>query len=206
METCILTVGTPSHDRLRVEQFEPALQRCEPVHWIHHQRPSGSNPKGDFGCGDWLEVMMFKYTSILRTCRSLNSDTNIIISDLDITYMPTAFIELAKYAQQGMYAMCEDEEAQLNAGLLVSANTRELHWLLHHCIAYMATHRDKHDQDALRACGKDSVKTLPVTFANTKTEHLTTPADMLCFHAICTRADDDEGSIDKKLRMLSERC
>ena len=58
MDTYVITAGTPSHDSLRHQFFEPSLQRCEPVNWIHYQRPSGSNPRGDFGCGDWLEVTM----------------------------------------------------------------------------------------------------------------------------------------------------
>ena len=202
MDTYVITAGTPSHDSLRHQFFEPSLQRCEPVNWIHYQRPSGSNPRGDFGCGDWLEVMRWKLECAIRASRMLPEDVCFVLSDLDIVWMPGAFQELNLHAKTGIYAMCENDQAELNAGLLMSRNTREFHWLLHHCLAYMHMNPGKHDQDALRATARDRVSTLPVCFANTKTQRLTPVPKVLCFHAICTMADEHQSSIEKKLGVL----
>jgi len=202
MEPWIITAGTPSHDSLRHNYFEPSLKKCEPVSWIHYQRPSGSNPRGDFGCGDWLEVMKWKIRCVINSLRIVPEEACVVVSDLDIVWMPGAFQELNEASKRGIYAMCEDEQARLNAGLIVGRNTPEYRWLFSQCLAYMSSNPGKHDQDALRAVGGGNVGTLPPAFANTKTQRLTPIPKVLCFHAICTMADEKQSSIEKKEEML----
>ena len=56
--------------------------------------------------------------------------------------------------------------------------------------------------------GDVSVKTLrsltgPLSVHNWKTQRLTPVPKVLCFHAICTMADEQQSSVEQKAEMLS---
>jgi len=146
--------------------------------------------------------MKWKIRCVINSLRIVPEEACVVVSDLDIVWMPGAFQELNEASKRGIYAMCEDEQARLNAGLIVGRNTPEYRWLFSQCLAYMSSNPGKHDQDALRAVGGCNVGTLPPAFANTKTQRLTPIPKVLCFHAICTMADEKQSSIEKKEEML----
>ena len=45
--------------------------------------------------------------------------------------------------------------------------------------------------------------TEPLSLQNWKTQWLTPVPKVLCFHAICTMADEHQGSVEQKAEMLS---
>jgi hypothetical protein len=207
METYIITSGTSSHDRLRKQFFEPSLKQCEPVEWVHFQKQS-LDP-GNFMQGEWLSSINWAARNALKATRIAPESALIVLSDLDIVWLPGAFTELSRVAENGVWAMCENDRSEINTGLLVSKNTREFRWLLMHVLEEMKLSPGRHDQDALRKIAGRTVNVLPVEFANTKTVNLIEPAKALCFHAICTMSDENETSIEKKARLLSpwlDRC
>ena len=197
----LVTSGTSSHDRLRTECFEPSLKKCEPVEWIHFQKQS--DDPGNFMQGEWLSSVNWAARNALKATRIVSESTVIVIADLDIVWMPGAFMELAGIAETGIWAMCENDRSEINTGLLVSKNTNEFRWLLMHMLEEMKLSPGKHDQDALRKVAARSVKVLPVEFANTKTRNLVPKGKIKCFHAICTQADKRISSVEKKLMMLT---
>ena len=171
------------------------------MEWIHFQR-SSSDP-GNFMQGEWLSAIRWQLENAIKALKIIPQGSMTAFADLDIVWMPGAFTELSQTCSDGIWAMCEDEQANLNAGLIVGRNTSELMWLLHHCLAYMHSHPGAHDQDALRAVAKDRVQVLPPCFANTKTQRLVPIPKVLCFHAICTMADGVRGSVEQKAQMLN---
>ena len=199
----IVTAGTPSHDDLRRDYFEKSLSKCEPVNWIHFQQPTGSNPKGDFGYGDWLTVMQWKIRCAIKSLKAAPKGL-IVLSDLDIIYMPGAFHKLEEKVTQGIYCMRENAQGELNAGLIAGKDRVELLFLFESMLDHMDSNPGHHDQDALRAVAHDRARTLPFSFANTKTIDAIVPGEMLCYHAICTRADDQESSVEKKKKLLDK--
>ena len=157
------------------------MQRCGNINWIHHKRVENKNSRSGFGGKDLRDFIVWKFSCAQHTCSTLPKDAMIVFSDIDIVWRSTAFEELSTYAERGISAMRENEQGDLSAGLLVSKNTPALQWLLYRCHNYLKHHSRCNSDDALRVVGKDSVKTLPVCFANPKTQTLTPISQVQCF-------------------------
>ena len=197
----LITSGTSSHDSLRQDYFEPSLKLCEPVEWLHFQRQS--QDPGNFMKGDWLDSVGWATRNALDATKIVPQGRVMVIADLDITWLPGAFTELESIAQNGIWAMRENRKGLINTGIIASRNTSPFRWLLDQVIEEMESSR-VHDQDALRNIAFDRVNLLPSSFANTKTLGMTKRKDILCYHAICSIADDQESSVEKKKKLLDK--
>jgi len=208
METYLVTSGTVSHAPIRTGFFEPSLAECEPVEWVHFEKRLPHDNTGNFMHIDWKHAVLWKIRNALKLCSMVDEGSLVVISDLDIIYRPGAFNRLSEEVSDGVFAMCENEQMEINAGLIASKNCQAFRWLLTEVLEYMVQH-SCHDQNALRAVSQGRVKVLPVEYNNTKTENLIERGKALCFHAICTMADEKQGSVSKKLAMLQrwlDRC
>ena len=202
MDTYVVTAGRQSQNTTKADFFEPSIQRCGNINWIHHKRVENKNSRSGFGDKDLRDLMVWKFSCAQHTCSTLPKDAMIVFSDIDIVWRSSAFEELSTYAERGVYAMRENEQGDLSAGLLVSKNTPAFQWLLYRCHNYLKHHSRCNSDDALRVVGKDSVKTLPVCFANPKTQTLTPISQVQCFRAISSEAEGSQDATEQKSQML----
>lgn len=197
----LITSGTSSHDSLRQDYFEPSLNRCEPVEWLHFQKRS--QDPGNFMEGEWLDSVGWATRNALNATKIVPQDQVMVIADLDIVWLPGAFSEIERIAESGIWAMRECKEGLINTGIIATKNTPAFTWLLEQLLEEM-NQTEKHDQDALRAIAGERINLLPASFANTKTKSMSKKKDILCYHAICSIADNQETSIDKKVKLLDK--
>lgn len=153
--------------------------------------------------GDWLDSVGWATRNALNATRIVPQGRVMVIADLDITWLPGAFTELESIAQNGIWAMRETRNGLINTGIIAARNTDPFRWLLDQIIEEM-DHSGVHDQDALRNIAFDRVNLLPPAFANTKTLGMREREDILCYHAICSVADDQESSVEKKKKLLDK--
>jgi hypothetical protein len=202
MDTYVLTAGRQSQNTTRADFFEPSMKRCGNINWIHHKRVENKNSRSGFGGKDLRDFMVWKFSCAQHTCSTLPKDAMIVFSDIDIVWRSSAFEELSTYAERGVYAMRENEQGDLSAGLLVSKNTPAFQWLLYRCHNYLKHHSRCNSDDALRVVGKDNVKILPFCYANSETQSLTPISQVQCFHANSYQTNESQHTNKQKLQML----
>ena len=153
--------------------------------------------------GEWLDSVGWAARNALNATKIVPQDQVMVIADLDIVWLPGAFLEIERIAESGTWAMRECREGLINTGIIATKNTPAFTWLLEQLLEEM-NQTQKHDQDALRAIAGGRIKLLPASFANTKTKGMSRKKDILCYHAICSIADNQETSIDKKKKLLDK--
>ena len=202
MDTYVLTAGTQSQNTIKSSYFETSLRRCGKINWIHHERNKLDNSRDICSEKDLREFMSWKFSCAQHTCSTLPEDSTIVFSDIDIVWRSSAIRELCTFAKRGVYAMRKNNQGCLSAALLVSQNTPAFQWLLYRCHNYLKHHSRCNSDDALKEVAKESVKRLPVYFANSNTQMLTPISQVQCFKPIFGNAVESKRSIEQKSQML----